>query len=213
MVSSLVMIALAVAALVLLMRVYSAPPPPWARRRHVIQPANGDYQMRRKDGYTQVGVSRTYVQPALPGPGDNSPLTPLLAKAVDRVVPVGSPGEAVPFDEAEVKRVMQGAVDRVNAGAPGLDLVLVAVDNARKSVDRYKTLKYEADIGVYSKTRNISSKVAAAVDVSSAAGGKTYIRTLRVHGAAKDDASPVAPSNGIGKLEQYAAFEPALKYW
>lgn len=162
--------------------------------------------------YTQIGVSRRHVLPEVPKPPvDNSPLTPHLLKAVDPAVPAPAAGEAVPHDEQEVRRLMAGVLQRVNDKSPGLQLHLVAVDSVRKSVDRFKTLKYEAHLDVYSKSKNIAAKLVAAVDLT--AGGKMYVRELRVHGgAARDDKSGAAPSNGVGFEEKYAAFQPAVRY-
>ncbi len=157
---------------------------------------------RRKERYTQ----RLDRNP--PPPEDSSPLTPALSRAVDRVVPAPSAGEAVPHDDGEVRGLMQGVLARVNDRSD-LQLTLVSVDSVRKTVDRFKTLKYEANVNVYSKSKSMASKLAASVDVTS--GGRTYVRELRVQGAAKD-VGGAAASNGIGFEETYAKFEPALRY-
>lgn len=163
---------------------------------------------RRRERYTQVGVSRTYLQRTVPKPGDNSPLTPWLAKAIDPAVPAPASGEAVPYDDEEIRAMLLGVLRRVNARSD-LELSLVSFDSVTKTVDQFKTLRYETNANVYSKTKALASKVLVAVDVT--ADGKTYVRDLRVHGAAKD-AGGAAPSNGIGFEERYAAFEPAVKY-
>jgi len=161
--------------------------------------------------YTQVGVSRTYKQAVVPRPSQDSPLSALLARAVDVAVPMPSSGEAVPHDQQEVKALFTKVLDRVNAKNPGLAIALVSVDNVRKTVDQYKSIRYEAELTVYAKARNITSKVAAAADLAS--DGTLFVRALKVHGAERDDAdAQVKPSNGIGTEEQYAAFEPAVKY-
>ena len=157
---------------------------------------------RRRERYTQAGVR------AVPKPGDNSPLTPALSKAIDRAVPAPTAGEAVPHDEREVRGVMEGVLRRVN-NTSDMQLALVSVDSVLKTVDRFKTLRYEANINVYSKSKSMASKLAASVDVT--ASGKTYVRELRVHGAAKD-VGGAAASNGVGFEEKYAEFEPAVRY-
>lgn len=162
--------------------------------------------------YTQVGVNRTYLLPTLPKPSDNSPLAPSLAKAVDPLVPQqGGSVEAVAHADQEIKNVVQGVVHRVNIRSPDLGLTVVDITNVRKTVDSYKTIRYEADVGVHSTTKAYSSKIGVAVDMT--AEGRTYIRGLKVHNAAKDNkAGGAAPSNGIGFEERYAAFEPAVRY-
>lgn len=164
--------------------------------------------VRKQEPYTQVGVSRTYKQAVIPVPDERSPLSPALARVVDPVVPMPTAGEALPYDHEEVRSLFEGVVARVNAKTPGLGLALVSFENVRKTVDQYKAIKYEADLTVYAKARNITSKVVAAVDVT--AKGMIYVRTLKVPGAAKD--TGVVASNGPGTEEQYAAFEPAVKY-
>lgn len=164
------------------------------------------------EGYSSfVGASRTYAQPAVPKPGDLSPLTPALLKAVDSLVPArNGTGEALPFDDTEVRHLMQRVLERVNRGAPELDLQLVEVSNVRKAVDSYKTLLYEADLDVYSKGRAFGSRVAAQVDVDSK--GKVFVRALKVHQATAEAGRGVSPSNGPGFEEAYARFDPVAKY-
>lgn len=162
--------------------------------------------------YTQiVGVPRTYAQDPLPLPNDASPLTPLLRKVVDAAVPMAAPtATALPHDQTEVKSVLERVVQRVNAATPGLDLALVSFDNVRKAIDTYKNLKYEADMDVFSKRRGFGSKVAAAVDIT--ADGKQYVRTLKVHGAQRDDGTGAMPFDDNLARQEYAAFEPAVRY-
>lgn len=174
-----------------------APPPPAAR----------------KEPYTQIAVSRNYLQHTIPRPGDNSPLTPWLSRVIDaRGAEAPTAGESVPFDEQEVKLIMNEVLHRVNAVSQ-LQLALVSTDSVRKTVDRFKTLRYEANINVYSKTKAMAAKLLAVVEVL--ANGDTLVRELRVHGAAKDTgfsgAGAAAPSNGAGSEEKYAAFEPAIR--
>lgn len=162
--------------------------------------------------YTQVGVNRTYLQPTLPKPADNSPLAPSLAKAVDPLVPQqGGSTEALPHADQEIKNVVQGVIHRVNVRSPNLGLTVVDITNVRKTVDSYKTIRYEADVGVHSTTKAYSSKIGIAVDMT--AEGRTYIRAAKVHNAAKDNKiGGAAPSNGVGFEEKYATFEPAVRF-
>jgi hypothetical protein len=152
-------------------------------------------------------VERTYaVQP--PAPGAGSPLAGVLALAVDPAVPPPSPGEEVPHDDEEARAILEAVLRRVNGLAP-VNLGLVDVESVQKTVDGYKTLRYEIVAGVYSRSRNVAAKVQASVDVT--AEGTMYVRKLAARGA-EDDPSEVAPSNGVGGLERYAPFEPALVY-
>lgn len=132
------------------------------------------------------------------------PLGAALAKAVDLAVPAPTPGEAVPFEDREVKDVVNAVLGRVNARS-GLDLVLVSVDSVHKTVDRDKTLSYAADALVFSKAKAMGAKVTVAADVT--ARDTLYVRTLRVHGSARDSGG-AAPANAPGA--RYAAFEPAV---
>jgi len=131
-----------------------------------------------------------------------------LARAIDLAVPAPSPGEAVPYDTQEVKDVINTVLARVN-GRSGLDLVLVSMDAVHKTVDRFKTLSYSADVVVYSKAKALGAKLTAAVDVTSR--GTLYVKVLRVHGSARDS-SGATPANADGGLEQYAPFTPAIRY-
>lgn len=153
----------------------------------------------------------------VPRPGDKSPLTPALAKAVDVRVPPRSAGEHVPYDNEEVRRVAAEIVARVNRLTPAMQLRLIGFDGVQKTVDSYKTIAYTFDVTVYSTARNVASRVAAAVDVST--DGRLHVRDLRVHGAAdptealegdEGTSAAAAASNGIGFEEQYAAYEPAV---
>lgn len=180
----------------------------WAARNRSAAPrpaAPRPRKERRKERYTQGGLGHN---PATRPSADNSPLTPALSKAIDRAVPAPAAGEAVPHDEQEVRGVMEAVLRRVNAKSD-LQLALVSVESVRKTVDQYKTLRYEGDINVYSRSKAMASKLMAYVDVT--ADGKTYVRDLRVHGAAKH-AGGAAASNGVGFEEKYAEFEPAVRY-
>ncbi|NBU16823.1 MAG: hypothetical protein EBS48_07395, partial [Actinobacteria bacterium] len=110
----------------------------------------------------------------------------------------------VPFEDREVKDVVNAVLGRVNARS-GLDLVLVSVDSVHKTVDRDKTLSYAADALVFSKAKAMGAKVTVAADVT--ARDTLYVRTLRVHGSARDSGG-AAPANAPGA--RYAAFEPAV---
>lgn len=166
-----------------------------------------------------VGVDRTYAAdsaagtlPAAPAAaaGTISPLAPYLDKAVDRLVPaaVGAGGQSLPHDDEEIKLVLSRVVHRINARSPDLQLTLVSFDNVKKSVDAYKSLRYEADMQVHSVTKMFSSRVAAQVEVTS--GGKEYVRSLRVQNAKADTDGPAPSGGSIAAHERYAAFEPAV---
>lgn len=180
----------------------------WAYRR---RPRPAAATTKPKEAYTQVGVPRTYAQNPLPLPGDASPLTPLLRKAIDAAVPMSAAAEALPHDVTEVRGVLERVVARVNAATPGLELALVKFDNVRKGMDTYKNLKYEADADVFSKARGFGSRLAVAADVTP--DGTLYVRTLKVHGAQHDDGAGAQPFDGnLAAQEQYAAFEPAVRF-
>lgn len=182
-----------------------------ARRHRRAAAAPKPFADAAKETYTQVGVSRRYAQNPLPLPGDASPLTPLLRKAIDPAVPMSAAAEALPHDATEVRGVLERVLARVNAATPGLNLALVKFDNVRKGMDTYKNLKYEADMDVYSKARGFGSKVAAAADVTP--GGTLYVRSLKVHAAQHDDGTGAQPFDGaLAAQEHYAAFEPAVRY-
>lgn len=117
-----------------------------------------------------------------------------------------APGEEVPYDKEEVHNLMGIVVGRINERDPELELHLITVDAIRKTVDPYKTLNYEADMTVYSKGRNVTSRVAVAVSV--ALSGRVVVRRLAMQSAAKDTSTLMAASDA----EPYAAFEPALAY-
>lgn len=173
-------------------------------------------QRRCSERYSPfVGVSRTYKQRRVAVPQelatDVSPLSPWLARAVDvskeREEPTA--GEAVPYDAEEVKDVMRGVVERINRRSP-LDLSLLSVDGVRKTVDRYKNLRYEASLTAYSKTKNVGSKLGVVVEVTP--DGRELVKSLRVQNAARDNSSGISACNDIGTEEKYAAFQPAVKY-
>jgi hypothetical protein len=145
------------------------------------------------------------------GPRSASPLSPYLAKALDGMVPAATAAESVPYTDDEVRGLLTRVVGRVNARSPGLDLFLVSFDNVKKTIDAYKTLRYEADVQVHSKARMYSSRLTAVVDVSSA--GREYVRDLRVHAAALPGAADVrAASEVAAASDAYATFEPAVRY-
>lgn len=169
-----------------------------------------------KDTYTShLGVDRTYVlkdnqaTQATKPIQDTSPLTPYLQRVLDSAVPASAAGESVPYTEDEVRALLLRVVQRINARTPDLQLVLVGFDNVTKTVDAYKTLRYEADVQVHSSAKMYSSRLTAGVDVGS--DGKEYIRELRVHSAMKDT-SAIKGSNAIGSHDNYAVFEPVVVY-
>lgn len=141
-----------------------------------------------------------------PRPGDAGPFADALRRAVDPVVPPPVPGEAVQHDDAEVKGVLEAVLRRVNAGGRA-DLRLVSFEGVRKSVDRFKTVRYEVTMHAYSRARTTALAVDVEADVS--AENTMYVRSLKTRGGAKD-AGGAAPSNGIGFEDRFAAFEPAV---
>lgn len=174
---------------------------PRGRRRQSKPPA------QRTEKYTQVAPPAKFMGP-VPKPDDRSPLTPFLAKALDRMAPVATGGgESVPWTDDEIKGVLARVVGRINARS-NLDLVVVAYDGVTKTVDAYKTLRYGVAVHLHSPTKMMSSKVSVGVDVG--ADGKDYIRELRVHGAAKDKDDDIPGSGSLAAHDQYAPFEPAV---
>lgn len=148
----------------------------------------------------------------VPLPGDRSPLAPHLARAVDVGAPAASTagGEDVPFSNDEVREVLRRVVARINGVNKGLDLALVSFDNVRKTVDAYKTLRYEADAQVHSVAQMYSSRFTATVDITSS--NAMYIRGLSVHSAAKDTSGVAAGTAALAAHERYAPFEPAVAW-
>lgn len=146
----------------------------------------------------------------MPTPKERSPLAAHLAKAVDTGIPAASiaGGEDVPFSNDEVRGVLRRVIDRVNALNRGLDLALISFDNVHKTVDAYKTLKYEADAQVHSVSRMYSSRFTAEVDISPK--NAMYIRALTVHNSAVDTSDVAAGTVSLGEHERYAPFEPAV---
>lgn len=189
------------------------PPPPAAPwQPQAPAPAAIHGRRRRTEGYRPhvTGVERDYKHASLPKPGRGSPLAPALAKATDAAasLPSMAPGDTLPHDAREVQGVLAQVLRRINVRTPSLRLELVSFDNVTKTVDGYKTIRYVMDANVYSRTRNVASKITAAVDVTSS--GKMYVRDLAVHGADRDTVW-VAPSNGPGTEEPHAPFEPVLR--
>lgn len=134
------------------------------------------------------------------------PLSTAMSRVIEPAAAVAAPGEEVPYDKEEVHNLMGIVVGRINERDPELELHLITVDAIRKTVDPYKTLNYEADITVYSKGRNVTSRVAVAVSV--ALSGRVVVRRLAMQSAAKDTSTLMAASDA----EPYASFEPALAY-
>jgi hypothetical protein len=168
----------------------------------------------RPTGYSShLGASRTYVLKDVPVPADlrenASPLTEYLADLVDRSLPASAAGQHVPHDAQEIRGLLVRVVGRINARHPGLRLSLVSFDNVKKTLDAYKTLRYDADVHVHSAAKAFSSRLTVGVDVTP--DGKEFIRALRVHGAAKDE-SDVRGSGGVDTHDAYAPFEPAVRY-
>jgi hypothetical protein len=140
-----------------------------------------------------------------------SPLAPALARAVDSPLPpsfVDHPDTTMPYDREEVRQVMSLVVARINHHAPGLGVHLISVDGVRKHGDAAGTMRYWADITVYSKARNVSAKVSVVAEVRQQ-NGHVAVRRLVVHGTtASDDAGLQAAH----EVDEYAAYEPALVY-
>lgn len=166
-----------------------------------------------KETYTQIGVNRTYKVPSDVQVPDGTPVKSPLAKhltgVADASTPPMAPGEPMAWSKAEIERVADRVVARINAKSPGLGLVLVSFDNVKKTVDAYKTVRYEVDVQVHSMTKMYSSRLTAKVDVSSS--GKEYLREVSLHNARLDD-SKIESVSSISGLETYAAFEPAVRY-
>lgn len=155
----------------------------------------------------EVFVPR-YHHDTIPRPGDGSPLSQAF-EAVVEPVPPGPPlsGQPFPYTEAEVSRVVDVVARRVNAHDPGLKVSVLSVDAVRKTVDAYKTARYEAVLSIYSKGRNVASKASVVVDL--APGGSVHIRALRVHAAAAPDNAGALPFEGA---PSFSSFDPVLRY-
>lgn len=180
------------------------------RRRHHMRRRAGAYSVetyaQEPRVYRQEPVDRTYKLSVVPRPPiQNGPLAPYLSSAIDTSLPTVAPGESMVHSKEEVKGVLQRVVDRINNLNPGLHLVIVYFDNVQKTVDAYKTTRYEADVQVHSVAKAFSSRVTVTAEL--AASGRLFVRSLGLHNS-RPDASTVAAASGFG--EQYAEFVPAL---
>lgn len=146
------------------------------------------------------------VTPAPPKllPGISVALPVKLAKAADTRIPVVmTSGSQVPYDDAEVKTVVQQALDRVNAQDEKLTLIQVV--SASKTLDSYKTVSYNVVISVHDSKENVGMMLALTALVPTS--GKLYVRSFNLFNTAQDK-DPGPP--GTGDEAPLAKFEDPM---
>lgn len=133
-----------------------------------------------------------------------------LAQAIDTAIPehlVASalqPGQLVPYDAVEVRDLAKGVLSRVT----GLDLELVEVDAASKTVDASKNLTYVMTMNTYSGKMNIGIKLVATLIVPPT--NQVYLAALKTYNSAPEQGGPVGA--GPDDVPELAPFEPAVPF-
>ena len=136
-------------------------------------------------------------------PGVPPTLVTRLAQSTDTQIPVVmTSGSQVPYDDADIKQIVQRALDRLNS--LGEKVSLIQVVSASKTQDSYKTVAYDIVISAYDGKENVGVKLSlsALVPVT----GKVYIRAFKLFNTPSEkDAGPPGP--GADPTAEFARYE------
>lgn len=159
---------------------------------------------------SQVQMTSNATPPPEPPAGTPASLPAKMAQVVDTQIPVVmTAGEAVPYDEDEVKGVVKGVLDQLNARDESVTLIQVV--NTSKTVDSYKTVAYDLLVNVHDNKASVGLQMFMSVLV--AATGKRFVRALRLAQSPEQPATqgPAGAGEGEGELAPYQDPIDALK--
>lgn len=158
----------------------------------------------------QVQMTSNATPPPEAPAGTPASLPAKMAQVVDTQIPVVmTAGEAVPYDEDEVKGIVKGVLDQLNARDENVTLIQLV--NTSKTVDSYKTVAYDVLVNVHDNKANVGLQLFMSVLV--AATGKRFVRALRMAQSPEQPATqgPAGAGEGQGELAPYQDAVDALK--
>lgn len=138
------------------------------------------WRWRKAEGAATVEPApmTSNVTPAPQAPvGTPASLPAKMAAMVDPQIPVVmTAGAPVPFDDEEIKGVVNGVLAQLNARDE--DVTLIQLVNSSKTADSYKTVAYDVLANVHDNRANVGLQIFLSVLV--AATGTRYVRALRM---------------------------------
>lgn len=162
---------------------------------------------RRKRSSNRLEPVMTDVTPTPPKllPGISATLPVKLSRATDTRIPVVmTSGSQAPYDEGEIKRIAQEALDRLNS--QGEKVTLIQVVNASKTIDSYKTVSYNVVISVHDSKENVGMMLALTALVPTS--GKVFLRSFNLFNTAQD--KDPGPPGATGDEAPLAKFEDPI---